>query len=198
MIPLRRAAGSRLRGLALILVPVGLFVVVPRDVPCDVSASGGNAVERPEVTFPPSTSYTTAHACQGYEVSHPLSVRLEPSGVPTPGAALTVRVEVTSRRLVDDSEISVRPPDEVTVLSGRSTRLGLLRADTPTASAFTLLLPPDEVRRTVDVIVRGHVDGAPMTRGATLNLNFREEPSRTVIGSDGRLVREVRARRIGR
>jgi hypothetical protein len=189
-----RAAGSRIRGLLLILAPLALFATASRDQ--HHSAPDEGAVARFNPTLTSAFTAVPVGACSR-EVSHPLSVRLEPLSPPTPGAALTARVEVTAHRLVDDVEILVRPPAGVSVLAGQSARLGLLRADTPASVTFTIQLPPDETRRTVDVLVRGHVDGSPVMRGATLNLNFREEPSRLVIRPDGRRVREVPARRIG-
>jgi len=131
------------------------------------------------------------------DVAFPFDVRVTPLDPLRPGRRLRARVEVISRRLLDEVTVSVPRPGPVSPVDNPGARLGLLRAGEMRSAVVTITLPPGRDRRTVDFQVRGEIDGLPLVRGASLNLVYEPEPSRIVVAPDGRRIHEVPARRIG-
>jgi hypothetical protein len=130
------------------------------------------------------------------DAQHPLRIDLVPAGAPRPGERWSVRVRVSAQRLVDDVSLDVRPSAGVTLETPVRESLGLLHSGGVNERVLTFRLPADRTRRTVDIVAVGHIDGMPVARGATLNVNYDPEPSRLVVTADGRRIREVQARRV--
>ncbi len=128
------------------------------------------------------------------DVSPPLEARAVVLDPLAPGARVRVRLEVTAHRLIDGVRIEV--PGGAVRARVPEPALGLLRRGETRSQILILILPHDRLRRTVDLRVSGDVDGLPVTRGATVNLDFDPEPSRLVTAPDGRRIREVPATRI--
>ncbi len=131
------------------------------------------------------------------DLAFPFDVRVVPLDPLRPGKALRARVEVTSRRLLDRVTVTVPAPGPVGPVENPGGGLGPMRAGEVRSTVVTVTLPPGRARRTVDFQVRAEIDGWPVVRGASLNLVFDAEPSRSVTAPDGRRIREVAARRIG-
>jgi hypothetical protein len=131
------------------------------------------------------------------DVAFPFDVRVVPLDPLHPGRALRARVEVTSRRLLDDVTVTVPAPGPVGPVENPGGHLGSMRAGDVRSTVVVLTLPPGRTRRTVDFRVTANIDGWPVVRGASLNVVYEREPSRIVIAPDGRRIHEVTARRIG-
>lgn len=168
---------------------LGVLLVLPAAVVMAVFLTGGQLHSRlsPEKVHP---------GCRT-DVGHPLDVRVVPTSPIRPGGVVTAEVEITSRLHLDQLTVRVVPPGDVRLLSTPAANLGLLRAGEVRSHRITLIAPKGGARRVVQIRVEARHDGVPITRGATLNVAFEEEPHRIVTTPDGRRVREVSARRIG-
>jgi len=116
---------------------------------------------------------------------------------PVPGGLVRARVEVQARRALGTARVLVSPPSGVRLLTPALQALSPLSEGDSATRELLLQLPPGRERLTVEVAVEVDLDQGTLRRSTILNLVFDPEPSRLVVGRDGRAVREVPALRIG-
>ena len=139
------------RGYALLR---RLTTPLPRLLPALAAAllvSGG--VERPIVS---RDAVRPDPAMCSADLLHPLQVELVPLDAPTPGKQVRVRVRVQAQARIDDVTVEVRPVGGISVVRDGELPLGLLPSGGSAETVFTVQLPNDRARRTVDFRANGH------------------------------------------